>query len=269
MISDIFAKKLCVICFADIIALMRPIPLNIEAVGKSYLKKKNAPRVISDINFDVKEGEIFGLIGLNGVGKTTLIKIILDLITATEGRAEIFGVNATDHNARKKLAYLPEKFVPSQFLKGYEFLNLVTGAYDKKLDKDKAIEGAIKLGLDPEALNKLVRKYSKGMGQKLGLLGAFLTEAPLLILDEPMSGLDPRARVMLKDYLVEYRNSGRTIFFSSHILSDIDEICNRIAVIHSGAMPFIGTPEQMKKEFKEESLERAFLKCIDSMAEAA
>ncbi len=273
MISSIPArglpKILCVIFFAVIIACMKPIPLNIEEVGKSYLKKKNAPRVISNINFDVKEGEIFGLIGLNGVGKTTLIKIILDLITATEGRAEIFGVNATDHTARKKLAYLPEKFVPSQFLRGFEFLSLVLGAYDKKLDKEKAVEGAKKLGLDPDALNKLVRKYSKGMGQKLGLLGAFLTEAPLLILDEPMSGLDPRARVMLKDYIMEYRNSGRTIFFSSHILSDIDEICNRIAVINGGGMPFLGTPEQMKKEFKEESLERAFLKCIDSMAIAA
>ncbi len=265
-ISDNFAKKLCAALFAVIIPLMRPIPLNIEAVGKSYVKKKNAPRVISDINFDVKEGEIFGLIGLNGVGKTTLIKIILDLITASEGRVDIFGVNATDHAARKKLAYLPEKFVPSQFLKGYEFLSLVLGAYGKKLDKQKAIEGAEKLGLDPAALNKLVRKYSKGMGQKLGLLGAFLTEAPLLILDEPMSGLDPRARVMLKDYIMEYRNSGRTIFFSSHILSDIDEICNRIAVINGGGMPFLGSPEQMKKEFKDESLERAFLKCIDSVS---
>lgn len=246
-----------------IIAAMIPIPLKIENVGKSYSKKRNSARTISDINFEVKEGEIFGLIGLNGVGKTTLIKIILDLITASEGGVEIFGTNATRHTARKKLAYLPEKFTPSQFLRGYEFLNLITSAYGKKLNKQKAIDGAIKLQLDPEALKKLVRKYSKGMAQKLGLLGAFLTESPLLILDEPMSGLDPRARVMLKDYLKEYRNTGRTIFFSSHILSDIDEICNRIAVIHAGKMPFLGTPDELKKKYNEDSLERAFLKCID------
>lgn len=239
---------------------MKPIPLKIEAVGKKY----NQTRIISDINFEVKEGEIFGLIGLNGVGKTTLIKIILDLITATEGTAEIFGTNATDFSARKKIAYLPEKFMPSQFLKGFEFLDLQLRAYDKKLDKQKAREGAEKLQLNPDVLENRIGKYSKGMAQKTGLLGAFLTEAPLLILDEPMSGLDPRARVLLKDYMVEYLNSGKTIFFSSHILSDIDEICNRIAVIDGGGMPFLGTPAEMKKKFKEEILERAFLKCIDA-----
>jgi len=154
--------------------------------------------------------------------------------------------------------------LPSQLLKGYEFLDLNLRAYGKKLDKDKAKQGAERLQLNPDVLEHRIGKYSKGMAQKIGLLGAFLTDAPLLILDEPMSGLDPRARVMLKDYLVEYRNSGRTVFFSSHILSDIDEICNRIAVIDGGGMPFLGTPEQMKKEFKEDSLERAFLKCIDA-----
>ena len=239
---------------------MSNIPLKITNVGKVFDKKK---RVISDINFNVNKGEVFGLIGLNGVGKTTLIKVILDLLQATEGGVEIFGVNSKKFESRKKLAYLPEKFVPSQLLKGNEFLNLSLGYYDKKLDIKKAEAGADKLGLDPKVLTSRVGKYSKGMSQKLGLLGTFLTEAPLLILDEPMSGLDPRARVQLKDYLLEYRGKDRTIFFSSHILSDIDEICDRVGVIHGGGLKFIGTPKEMKQQFGDEILEGAFLNCID------
>ena len=235
------------------------IPLKITNVGKSYDKKK---LVISGVSFEVNQGEIFGLIGLNGVGKTTLIKAVLDLHKATDGGIKIFDVDSKDYKSRKKLSYLPEKFVPSQLLKGKEFLELALSYYDKKLDIAAAEAGAAKLGLDPKVLQNRVGKYSKGMSQKLGLLSAFLTEAPLLVLDEPMSGLDPQARVQLKQYLLEYKKIGKTIFFSSHILSDIDEICDRVAVIHGGAMPFIGTPKEMKKKFKEDVLERAFLKCI-------
>lgn len=243
---------------------MSNIPLTIKSVGKKYGKVKTAPLVISNVKFDVKPGEIFGLIGLNGVGKTTLIKVILDLHQSTEGSVDIFGVDSKDYKARKKLAYLPEKFLPSQLLKGKEFLELAIAAYDQKLDIDKARAGAEKLQLDPNVLDSRVGKYSKGMGQKLGLLSTFLTQAPLLVLDEPMSGLDPRARVHLKDYMLEYRKQGHTIFFSSHILSDIDEICDRVGVIHGGGLKFIGTPKEMKKKFNNEILERAFLNCIDS-----
>lgn len=240
------------------------IPLKISNVGKVFdAGKPNAKRVLDNVSFNVKKGEIFGLIGLNGVGKTTLIKIALDLLKAKEGAVEIFGVDSKDFNARKKLAYLPEKFVPSQLLKGNEFLDISLGYYGKKLNLDEARAGAEKLGLDPNVLVNKVGKYSKGMSQKLGLLATFLSEAPLLVLDEPMSGLDPRARVQLKDYLLSYRDAKNTIFFSSHILADIDEICDRIAVIHDAELKFLGTPEEMKEKFKEKSLERAFLKSIE------
>ena len=239
---------------------MSNLPLQIKSVGKAYGKK--SPKVIADVNFDVKEGEIFGLIGLNGVGKTTLIKAILDLHQATEGEISIFGVDSKDYKARKNLAFLPEKFFPSQLLKGKEFLDLAVAAYGKKLDIEKAREGAAKLQLDPAVLENKVGKYSKGMAQKLGLLSAFLTEAPLLILDEPMSGLDPQARVSLKDYILDYRKLGKTIFFSSHILSDVDELCDRVGVIHGGGLKFLGTPKEMKSRFTNEILERAFLNCI-------
>lgn len=239
---------------------MSNIPINIQNISKVFDGKKT---VLGDVSFQVKKGEIFGLIGLNGVGKTTLIKIMLDLLQAGGGNVDIFGVDSKKHESRQKLAYLPEKFVPSQLLKGTEFLELAIQDYGKKLDLKKAKKGAEKLGLDPEVLVKRVSSYSKGMSQKLGLLGTFLTESPLLVLDEPMSGLDPRARVQLKDYLLEYRGKDKTIFFSSHILADIDEICDRVGVIHDSELKFLGTPKEMKKKFKEDILERAFLNCID------
>ena len=132
----------------------------------------------------------------------------------------------------------------------------------EKYDHRKAKEIAEKLDLDLKALNTKISKYSKGMGQKLGLISVFLSNSEFLILDEPMSGLDPHVRIRLKDILKQYAKSENTIFFSSHILSDIDEICNKIAVIHEGKIIFDGRPEDFKKKFDAKTLERAFLKAI-------
>src|ERR1019366_2529923 len=118
------------------------------------------------------------------------------------------------------------------------YLDLSLSYYGRRLDRAQARHMAALLDLDPEVLGQRVGTYSKGMGQKLGLLGAFLINAPLLILDEPMSGLDPRARIRLKEAMLSARKEGRTVFFSSHILSDIDEICDRIGVIHEGRQLF-------------------------------
>jgi len=140
--------------------------------------------------------------------------------------------------------------------------------YGQRLDKGRAEAIAAKLDLDPAALGRKVRTYSKGMGQKLGLAGTFLVDVPLMILDEPMSGLDPRARVLLKDLLMEVRNAGRTIFFSSHILSDIEEICDRIGVIHDGRMVFLGTPSGFVAAHGGASLERSFLAALEQTEKA-
>jgi ABC-2 type transport system ATP-binding protein len=235
-------------------------PLSVQAVHKSYGNRK----VLEEISFNLVSGEIFGLIGLNGAGKTTLIKILLDLITSEQGAASLFDIPATDLTARKNLSYLPEKFQPSRYLKGMEYLDIALSYYGKKLDKALARDYAVRLDLDPVVLDNRVGAYSKGMGQKLGLLGAFLIDASLLILDEPMSGLDPSARIKLKEVLLDNRTLGKTIFFSSHILSDIDEICDRIGVIHSGKLFFIGTPSEFKTKYAEASLEKAFLRSIQA-----
>jgi len=233
-------------------------PLQVVDLCKKYAAKP----VLEDVSLTLIEGEIFGLIGLNGVGKTTLIKNILDLTRPDKGEIKLFDKSSTDAQARRNISYLPEKFQPSRYLRGMEYLSLSLSYFGKKLDLEQARQTAIELDLDPAALDKKVGSYSKGMGQKLGLIGAFMIDAPFLILDEPMSGLDPRARIMLKKKLLDYKAKGKTIFFSSHILSDIDEICDRIGIINNSKLIFLGTPDSFKKSYPTDSLEKSFLASI-------
>lgn len=234
-------------------------PLKISNLCKSFGSKK----VLDDISFEVKKNEIFGFIGLNGVGKTTTIKIILDLLKQDKGSVNLFGESSILPSSRKNLAYLPEKFSPSLQLKGFEFLNFVSGLHNHKLDLDEARKIAQILDLEQEALNNKIGSYSKGMTQKLGLLGTFLSKAKLIVLDEPMSGLDPIARINLKEQLIRYRDEGHAIFFSSHILSDIDEICDRIAILHGTKIIFVGKPAEFKKmQNCDNNLEKAFVTAI-------
>ncbi len=236
-------------------------PLKIENLSKSFKSHK----VLDNVSLEVNKGEMFGLVGLNGVGKTTMIKIILGLLDQDSGGATIFDKDVKDKNARKKLSFLPEKFQPSLFLKGEEFLKLTCSYYKKPYSRSDAVRLARILRLDPEVLNNRISSYSKGMGQKLGLLSSFLVGCPFIMLDEPMSGLDPSARISLKDALTDYvrSNTENTIFFSSHILSDIDEICDRIAVLHDTKIIYQGTPAGFKEKMGHNSLERAFLKAIE------
>lgn len=240
---------------------MQNKPLEIKGLNKAFGKNQ----VLKDINFTVETGDIFGLIGLNGAGKTTMIKIILGLLNADQGESKIFGKQSSSRNARKNLSFLPEKFQPSSFLKGKEFLSLTCDYYNKKFDFERAKNLASILKLNPEVLNNRVSSYSKGMGQKLGLLSSLLIDCPFLMLDEPMSGLDPLSRIALKDALKEYAStdSQNTVFFSSHILSDIDEICNKIAILHDSEIVYYGTPQEFKELQKESNLERSFLKAIE------
>lgn len=242
---------------------MTDLPLDVSGLSAGYGRKT----VIRDITFSVRPGEVFGLIGLNGAGKTTLIKALLGL-GRWQGAASIFGLPAGPPKGRANLAYLPEKFQPSPLLKGWEFLSLTLGYYGKTLDREAALQLCAGLDLDTAALDRQGRTYSKGMGQKLGLLGTLLTGLPLLILDEPMSGLDPRARIMLKDRLREYRDAGKAVFFSSHILADIEEICDRIAVMHQGRLIYVGNPADLMTRQGGQNLERAFLAAINA-ADAA
>jgi ABC-2 type transport system ATP-binding protein len=240
-------------------------PLSFAHIHKSFAAKV----VLDDVSFSLKQGEILGLIGLNGAGKTTLVKILLSLLRPDSGEVKLFGQNPAATSARQQLVYLPEKLNPPANLRGREYIKFVLSAYGQKLDMDALSVAARALSFAPEDLPRMIRNYSKGMGQKLGLISAFLTDTPLLVLDEPMSGLDPQARVAVKNAMRSAQKQGRTLFFSSHILADIEEICDRIAILHEGRLLFIGTPQDFMAQHQNQTLEHAFLSIIGAQAVAA
>lgn len=231
-----------------------------KRVRKNYGRQE----VLQGIDLDIAAGMTFGLVGINGAGKTTLIKCLLDFCHIDDGRIEIFGTRHTDSRARARLAFLPERFMPPYFLTGRDFLN-----YMLTLDARVAAEDQVRamfaaLDLDAAALEQPVRSYSKGMTQKLGLAACLLARPELLILDEPMSGLDPLARARVKQLLRNLREQGRTLFFTSHALSDVEEICEHMVVLHRGRLRFSGSPHALMQSYAEDSTEQAFLKCIES-----
>jgi ABC-2 type transport system ATP-binding protein len=238
--------------------------ISVRMVNASY----DGVIALRDINLDVKAGEFFGLIGLNGAGKTTLIKTLLGLRHLEHGRMTIFDLDRLDQKARKRLAFLPERFEPSWFLSGLEFLKFSARLYNVRLSTAVCEEAAHDLALDPAALRRRVQTYSKGMRQKLGLMATVLTGCDLLILDEPMSGLDPSARARTKTFLGRARARGATIFMSSHILADMDEVCERIAILHDQTIMFRGTPREFKAVSDSPNLEKGFLHFIEKRSVA-
>ena len=218
---------------------------------------------VRDVSLRVGAGEAFGLIGLNGAGKTSLIKCILGLREQQAGSIAVFGEPPASKAGRKSLAFLPERFDPPWFLTGMEFVKFSLRLYKRPFDEEAVTAAAERLALDTRALKRKVQTYSKGMRQKLGLIGTIMTGCELMILDEPMSGLDPMARALVKDMLVECGKQGRTIFFTSHILADMDEMCGRVAVLHEGELHFTGPSGDLKKKTGTENLERAFLHSIE------
>jgi ABC-2 type transport system ATP-binding protein len=233
-------------------------PLVINGLSVAHDKKT----VFENLSLHVRPGEIFGLIGVNGAGKTSLMKAALCLLEPDAGDMQFFGMSSRVPESRRRVAYLPENFRPPAAMKGAQFLRLALGFHNISFDRPRADRLARLIDLDPAALDRRIATLSKGMAQKVGLLTAFLTDCPLLILDEPMSGLDPRARIMLKTQMQAYRTLGKAIFLSSHILTDLEELCDRIAVLHHGGLRFTGTPGALLQAQGSASLEQAFLALI-------
>ncbi len=238
----------------------------LRAIGlvKQFAKR----RALDGVALEVAPGVAAGLIGANGAGKTTFIKCALDLCGADAGRVEIFGHDVRQSAARARLAYLPERFVPPHYLLGREFVAMTLALAGARYDPARAAELAAELELDPQALERPVRQLSKGMTQKLGLAACFLLERDLYVLDEPMSGLDPAGRLAVKSVLRRLHRGGKALFFTSHVLSDVEELCSVIAVLDQGRLRFRGTPAELRLRYGADDLERAFLKCIRSDADA-
>jgi len=231
-----------------------------DKVRKSFART----HVLRGVGFTVQPGQAFGLVGVNGAGKTTLIKCMLDFCAIDSGSIELFGIPHTVPRSRAQLAFLPERFLPPYYLTGRDFLGFMLALQGRAYQADEVGSMLVALDLEPDALARPVRAYSKGMTQKLGLAACFLSGRNLLVLDEPMSGLDPKARACVKSLLAGVLQRGATLFFTSHALSDVEETCNQMVILHQGVPYFSGAPRALCHHYGEESMERAFLRCIEA-----
>lgn len=223
-------------------------------------------RLLDSLSLQVRKGQFYALAGENGVGKTTLIRILLDLIRDIDGgRIEIAGRDRRDPAARQVLAYLPEKFDLPAEVTGWQYLRFVAGIYREALPRLRVIELCRQLALDDVRLEDRTRRYSKGMKQKLGLISCFMLRVPLIILDEPLSGLDPKARYCFKQLLGREREQGRTLFYSTHMLADAEEICDRFGILHGGRILFEGSPAECRERYRSDTLEEAYMRATGAL----
>ena len=236
--------------------------------AEGLVKRFGARRALDGVSMEVAPGAATGLVGANGAGKTTFIKCALDLCAADAGRVEIFGRDSRQAEARARLAYLPERFVPPYYLLGREFLAMTLSLAGASFERASADALAAELELEPQALDRPVRQLSKGMTQKLGLAACFLLPRDLYVLDEPMSGLDPAGRVAVKAVLGRLHRGGCALLFTSHVLSDVEELCSTLTVLERGTVRFRGAPAELCRQFGETNLELAFLRCIRTDATA-
>jgi ABC-2 type transport system ATP-binding protein len=219
--------------------------------------------VLDDIQLDVARGEFFGLVGMNGSGKSTLIKAMLDLIGIDSGSINIDGCAHRKVAARNNIAYLPDRFSPPVHLRGQDFIRYMLKMHGSGSDREEINSILAGLDLDTSVMRESVNKLSKGMTQKLGLASCLLSGKSLLILDEPMSGLDPRARVLFKQQLAHLKEKGVTVFFSSHVLADVEEMADTMAVLHKSRIYYSGTTEVFKQTFNGSNVEQAYMNCIE------
>lgn len=207
---------------------------------------QKAATVLSDVSFTVKQGEIFGFLGHNGAGKTTTMKILLGLLKGTSGSAEVLGAPAGDVTVHARIGYLPESPYFYDYLTAEEFLTFYgnLAKLSPATIRSRVPEMLRRVGLE-EARHRQLRKFSKGMLQRIGLAQAIIHDPEFVILDEPMSGLDPMGRKEVRDLILSLRDQGKTVFFSTHILSDVEMICDRVGILARGQVLALGRIEEL------------------------
>ena len=219
--------------------------------------------ILKSLALEVSERQYYAIAGVNGAGKSTLIKLILDLIRPLPGGSiKIYGIDNRDRRCRDRLAYLPEKFDVKKNINGRQYLDFIADVYHHKTDRRQLLALSEMLDFPPDRLDTRVSGYSKGMVQKLGLVSCFMLDCPLLILDEPLSGLDPRARYHFKQLMRAERDKGRTVLYSTHLLADAEDLCDRFGILHGGEMRYQGTAQDCLERYQADSLEQAYMNCI-------
>ncbi|MCD9188866.1 MAG: ABC transporter ATP-binding protein [Pyrinomonadaceae bacterium] len=219
--------------------------IEIENLTKDYevgFWKKKKVRALDGLNLRVESGQIFGFLGGNGAGKTTTIKILMSLIFPTAGSAKILGKDISDTKIHSRIGYCPENPYFYDYLKASELMNYFGElfGFDSATRKRKTAELLTKVGLDEKDWNKQLRKFSKGMLQRVGLAQSLINDPEIVFLDEPMSGLDPIGRREIRELIAGLREKGVTVFMSTHILSDIEALCDNVAILNKGKLSATG-----------------------------
>jgi ABC-2 type transport system ATP-binding protein len=212
-------------------------PIEIDKLSKTFRGKNGRIEALKDLSLGVDSGEVCGFLGPNGAGKSTTIKTLVGQICSSSGRAMLFGQPSGSAVARKRIGYLPENPVFYDFLSSYEYLDLVGQVFGMDVasirrESDRVLE----IMALTEAANRPIRGYSKGMVQRLGLAQTLLHDPDLYILDEPMSGLDPVGRALVKNLIRDLKLRGKTVFFSTHVIADVEALCDRVAIIAQGQL---------------------------------
>lgn len=222
-------------------------PIEIDSLSKIFKgKKRTSVEALKGLNLTVVQGEVFGFLGPNGAGKSTTIKILMGLIAATNGSARLFATDVSQAAARKNVGYLPENPSLYDFLSAREYLGFIGSAFamTESAIKVRSTEVLEQLQLS-EAADRSIRSYSKGMVQRLGIAQTLLHDPDLYILDEPMSGLDPIGRSLVKDIIRQLKRQGKTVFFSTHITADVEAVCDRVGVIAKGKLEALDSVENI------------------------
>jgi len=217
---------------------------------------------VHDLTLSVYAGEVFGFLGPNGAGKTSTMNVLLGFVHATRGSASIFGVNVEEAIARQRLGYLPELTYYYKFLTAEELLRFYAGIFGiPRAERARRIDEVLKLVELEHARKRLIKTYSKGMQQRVGLAQALINNPDLLILDEPTSGLDPLGRMKVRAIIQRLKNEGKTVFFSSHELGEVETVCDRVAILHQGELKVEGRVDELVRQHQC-SLEQLFLKIV-------
>ena len=224
--------------------------IRIDELTKDYwigFWRKRPYRALDCLSLEVQTGEVFGFLGPNGAGKTTTLKLLMQLIFPTGGRAEILGRPVGDVRARHRIGYLPENPSFYDYLTAEELLWYFARLFGYSGPEARRRSSSLldRVGIDPERRRQQLRKYSKGMIQRVGIAQALLNDPEVVFLDEPMSGLDPLGRREVRTLILELRDQGRTVFFSSHILADAEALCSRVAIVAGGQLAASGRLAEM------------------------
>lgn len=238
--------------------------LEINNLTKTY--GNNARASVDNLSLKVNNGEIFGFIGPNGAGKSTTIKCITGIIDFEYGNVQISGIDLKSNpiEAKKRIGYVSDDHVLYEGLTGEEYVNFICDVFDVPVAqrKEKLAEYAELFSLQ-DALKKQISTYSHGMKQKLNIIGALIHEPEIWILDEPMTGLDPRSAYNLKKLMREHADKGNLVFFSSHVLEVVEKVCDRVGIIEDGKLITCCEIDLLKERNKDKSLEELFLKLTD------